>query len=605
MKKLLILSFLTAAVFSCTKEPAADPTVSVSVGSTVSMVAEGGSISVTVTTNQDKWTYDLGAANWLKATASGNKLEITVEPNKEFSYRTATVTVQASTAKVQFNIEQNSPEPYLNVDVDKTLNVGQTAGTSDVNVSTNMGSWEFELEEASWLSGSKAGNVLKLTREENPYEVERSATVHIYAPSKDACVVMLSFSVLQAELDIPYETTDLSAEGTSNCYIISHKGPYTFKATVRGNGKTVKGLSAPDALSPSGARLVWQTSVGVINSVALDGDKVSFVAGKKAGNALIAVVNGKDEIMWSWHIWRPETETGELQCQDGSAIMNINLGALTDDCTKVGCYGLLYQWGRKDPFPGSPIMDGGTLTTKNVPVYDIDGNPVSIGNTDMHKLQDNNIAFSIANPTVCISNGAQYPKVRDWLQPSESNTALWGNPEGDVKTNGKYPNKGSKTYYDPCPLGWRVPHIGVFQHITESGGYTWATGDSEGEMHWYDLGGEAEFLAKDVNGDGWINIPDYKCGWWLGLHKINRTWSFFPATTRYDGQYAMFMGSMVGLWGNYWYNAPTLNSDGSDSYMGEALSFGIKDYNYNWNVSVSPLSSGSRADAYAIRCIKE
>ena len=35
------------------------------------------------------------------------------------------------------------------------------------------------------------------------------------------------------------------------------------------------------------------------------------------------------------------------------------------------------------------------------------------------------------------------------------------------------------------------------------------------------------------------------------------------------------------------------------------MSFGIKDYSGGWSVTLSAISSGSRADAYAVRCIKE
>ena len=67
----------------------------------------------------------------------------------------------------------------------------------------------------------------------------------------------------------------------------------------------------------------------------------------------------------------------------------------------------------------------------------------------------------------------------------------------------------------------------------------------------------------------------------------------------------MFMGSMVGLWGNYWSNAPSLDNEKKDTYRGVAMAFGIKEYTGEWSFSVSPVSNGSRADGYAIRCIKE
>ena len=101
---------------------------------------------------------------------------------------------------------------------------------------------------------------------------------------------------------------------------------------------------------------------------------------------------------------------------------------------------------------------------------------------------------------------------------------------------------------------------------------------------------------------GKFTLADWTNGWHLILNKVSGDVSYFPATTRYDGQYALLMGSMVGLWGNYWYNA-TSEEEGGLAY---ALSFNIKEYGSpNYSIMISPLSSGSRADAFAIRCIKE
>ena len=115
----------------------------------------------------------------------------------------------------------------------------------------------------------------------------------------------------------------------------------------------------------------------------------------------------------------------------------------------------------------------------------------------------------------------------------------------------------------------------------------------------------SEFNVVDVNGDGEITLDDWSDGWLIYLDKENGVSSYFPATTRYDGQYAMLMGSMVGLWGNYWYNTP---GEGGDTFVpsgARAVSFSIKDYNGTDLVTMSALSTGSRADAYAVRCIKE
>lgn len=189
---------------------------------------------------------------------------------------------------------------------------------------------------------------------------------------------------------------------------------------------------------------------------------------------------------------------------------------------------------------------------------------------------------------------------RDWLQPGESNLALWGNPNGDKHSGGVYPNKGSKTYYDPCPAGWRVPYVSVFKTLTSTGGMVWMVDGS-----WYELYGPASVGFKDITGDGKVDIQDYENGWYYVVNSESGAYTYLPATTRYDGQYALLMGSMVGLWGNYWVNSPSLNSDGSDAYLGNGISFGVKTYEQKESISASAMASGSRADAYAVRCIKE
>ena len=537
-----------------------------------------------------------------------------VSPNETYDSRSATLTFYAppegsNRASASVTINQNGRifTPELSTDAPGTLEVPAEQSEIKVNVSTNLPSWEADVAE-SWLSAKSSGNVLTVSVEKNLSEDDRTAAVTVYAPNKALYEVMARFSVVQKGVEVVYEMTDLNSDGvTSNSYVITHKGPYVFDATVCGNGRGCEGLSDPRSLSPKGANLVWQTKKGVITAVELTADgKIRFEAGKEYGNALIAATGVDGKIIWSWHIWHPSEEIAEIESVSGAKVMNFNLGALSSDHTGIDSYGLLYQWGRKDPLPGSPIMRGGTIYTKNVDVYDIDGGKVAITGTSMSNSVNNNLAYSIENPTACISNNAQYSACRDWLKPAESNTALWGNPGGSVRTDGEYSAKGTKTYFDPCPKGWRVPDVKTFIHLTSSGGYTWAVGESDGEMHFYDLSGEAEFQAWDFDGNGQLNLLDFTDGWWFYLDPGKGAYSYFPATTRYDGQYAMLMGSMVGLWGNYWYNSPTLDADGNDTYLACAMSFGIKEYGKtDYTVTASPLSNGSRADAYAVRCVKE
>lgn len=402
-------------------------------------------------------------------------------------------------------------------------------------------------------------------------------------------------------------TVNLSASGTANCYVIDAAGEYAFDASVRGNGASSQGLETPQPLSPSSAKLLWQDSKSMISSVSLSGTRVVFTAGSKPGNAVIAVENASGEIIWSWHIWHPEKPVSGLTTSKGYTLMNMNLGAISSEIG-LSAYGLLYQWGRKDPFPGSPIAFGGTIQTKSAPVYDIDGNETQILASSMFESYSNNLAYAIAHPNTCLS--CSPTKTGDWLLSDESSPALWGNPEGGLNVDGKYINNGGKSIYDPCPAGWRVPPADLYSNFTGSGQYAWVELDSEGNPQKDENGnmvisytfGQDSYPVCDMNADGILSMEDYNNGWVFRLG--DDTSSYFPASTRYDATYALLMGSMVGLWGNYWTNAPSVQSNGtSDSAI--AMGFAVKDMYGKTNISISPNASGPKANAFAVRCIKE
>lgn len=571
--------------------------------------ASGDKLSIQIATNQSTWGYDLGPNTWLKASKTEKTLEVTVEPNPDYEKRIAEVTIIApenGEYKVTVKITQNAKifVPELTTDKESPLIVPYAASNFDINITTNYDSWEFDTN-VDWLTCSAKDNILSVDVLDNPEELEREATITIYAPNKAEYEIMSRLKLVQDALVVEYPLENLSATGTSNSYIITHRGEFQFDATTKGNNKGCEGLAAPTKLTPSGAKLVWQSTRGMITKVELKDGNIFFEASRVSGNALIAATDESGEIIWSWHIWKPEVEIVSYTVESGSELMNINLGALNDDPKDIKCYGLLYQWGRKDPLPGSPIRERGTTSTMNVDVYDINGEKVQIGQTSMYSSDNNNLAFSISHPHYCISNNNQKGKCADWARAEDSNPSFWGNPYGDERVNGKYSYTGSKTFYDPCPLGWRVPDIATFQHFTKTGSIAWAVGYTDGEMHFEDLGGVTEVLIKDVNGDGNVNLLDFDCGWSFYLDKSKTTSLHFPATTRYDGGFGLLMGSMVGLWGNYWMNAPTTSMGVENSFRSNALSFGVKTYTGNDEISVSPLASGPRADAYAIRCIKE
>lgn len=393
---------------------------------------------------------------------------------------------------------------------------------------------------------------------------------------------------------------NLSENGTSNCYIVTEPGICSFAANIIGNGNA--GIIDAAAfhtnepyILPASAKLVWQdyyaNGAGLIDSVALDTTKSKVVFKTSEtfvpGNALIAVFDDNENILWSWHIWMPAIEITSAGSAMGYEVMNVNLGALTSEAANPKSYGMLYQWGRKDPFPASATLTG-TTTTVSAPLYDMQGNTVTIQNSDLTDLTNNNIVYSIRNPAVCLSNAAQYSASRDWIKANRSTDALWGNPKGNEKdSDGNYINKGAKSCYDPCPVGWRVPPADVFRNLITPNPYNMAFAVSD-------------FNIIDIDNNGVLDIDDYNYGW---VFKLDENASaYFPAAARFDGQYAMLMGSVSGVWGSYWSNTPYNATNGTSVVP---LSFQTKNSNGTDGIATMILFNGSRADAYSVRCIRE
>lgn len=383
------------------------------------------------------------------------------------------------------------------------------------------------------------------------------------------------------------QITNLSENGLANCYIITEPGKYKFKADNQFN--LGEGLPVPPEINPEDASLIWQTKKDIIKSLELRYEEeipyIVFEVVENEGNALIGALDKEGKIVWSWHIWMPQEEIKPVVLDSGYEVMNMNLGALNNTPGDASSYGLLYQWGRKDPFPAAATLTG-DVSTVSAPMFDMDGNEVKISYSSWYDTDSNNLETSISNPTLCISNYSQFTTTRDWLREDLEDNNLWGNPEGDYRdpSSDTYPNQGSKTCYDPSPAGWRVAPADVFRDFTTTGGYAWELGD---------------FNIMDVTGDGIADMDDYIYGWHF---KAKQGSLYFPAASRFDGSYAMLMGSMSGLWGNYWSNSPYRGSKGSGFCV---LAFQVKDQNGNEMVTVSPSAAGSKADAYSIRCVRD
>ncbi|WP_321332216.1 DUF4906 domain-containing protein [uncultured Bacteroides sp.] len=372
---------------------------------------------------------------------------------------------------------------------------------------------------------------------------------------------------------------------TANCYIANDGDQaYKFNATVMGNGAITAATSwqngsviTPSILSPTAAFVVWETGAKKGNvieegSVKLVNGYVRFKTANKTanGNALIAVTDGTN-ILWSWHIWKvnydPDTDYDTYKKYGSTTtfkMMKYNLGATeisnwSGTATNAGDMGLLYQWGRKDPFLGA----SGWTATALVPTYASGYSYSAVSNASAGTDAATSIAYSIKNPTKFILNNiSSY----DWLNVT-SNAAqrdnLWGNPN-----SGTAPNtlSGSKSIYDPCPVGWRVPTQDSYRIFS-------TTGANEG-------------VANVLTSSGFVK------GWTFYIAGTSGATSFWPAAGYQN--YNTGVLTNVSSYGCYW--SSSSYDSGSPTYAGNL---------YFSNSNMYPLNNNIRSFGFSVRCAQE
>ena len=274
----------------------------------------------------------------------------------------------------------------------------------------------------------------------------------------------MSFKTLQHPYELTYDldvssATDLSSSASANCYIISEAGLYKFK-TVKGNSTTSVG-------SVASASILWETfgtdtapePSDLISGFCYKDGYIAFQTADtfKEGNAVIAAKDADGNILWSWHIWFTDQPQSHVYNNNAGTMMDRNLGATSATPGDVGALGLLYQWGRKDPFLGSSSIS-----------YEIGAKSTITWPSAVSSDSSNGtIDYATANPTTFITCNNNN---KDWYYTGDSSTD---------NTRWTTSDKG-KSIYDPCPAGWRVPDGGS-NGIWSKAGFGTKTYDSTNE----------------------------------------------------------------------------------------------------------------------------
>ncbi len=283
----------------------------------------------------------------------------------------------------------------------------------------------------------------------------------------------------------------LSKDGFANCYIVSKAGRYSFAA------KQVDGT----VISGEKADWVWMTDAALLSDINYADDEISFTASDTKGNGLIALIDADGNIVWSWHIWC--TDAPAEQKWNQSTWLDRNIGATSVTKDDVNSYGMLYQWGRKDPIIGSNeagSISGRTEPTAFAPEYTMSTvvNAAVVG--------EGNGWANIPGQTT-VKQAARYPMCM--YTYVYSNGGVVTNPDNtyggatsgqaygpDAQTMADWCEGGAsdrwyntavtatgKTLNDPCPVGYMVP--------TQNQQYTDFLGSTD-EVKWFNKANKSD-----------------------------------------------------------------------------------------------------------------
>ena len=249
-------------------------------------------------------------------------------------------------------------------------------------------------------------------------------------------------------------------------------------------------IGATNSVDPT-----YKTGISVLKTVVVDGKNYLLVAldaknKGDEGNAVVGVrrPNTPNEFLWSWHIWVvTEYPWKPLSSYSPGIFMNRNLGALYaghglfPGTTNLAYVGLVYQFGRKDPF----YMDdfSGNDITSKVPKERIylgsqafksgimtGQRPKAYGKAalDYNKLYT--MKQLIRYPYKIAAHDRNEEYMVETAGPNRGRmvgTALWQGEaiytRHDKLSRDQIALRTKKTPFDPSPYGWKVPSVGMLE----------------------------------------------------------------------------------------------------------------------------------------------
>lgn len=449
--------------------------------------------------------------------------------------------------------------------------------------------------------------------------------------------------------DSPY---DLSTEGgklkqtTANCYVVNAAGTYKLplvygNAIVNGqqnpgaynkdtkfvdyNGNPITSPNISSSGTPDNATLVWSDGFYMFKDVKLSADKQYLIFTIdpdyiQQANAVVAVRDAQDNIMWSWHIWVTEhpvlTETAEIsEWQNISNKFNLmkwNLGwvdgkmvyynprklefKFTQDktgdvktmtLTQAGAKldykdigSTYYQWGRKDPI----------VALKNRNQLGVgDYRPMETPTEDYQYKVKKGLTYmkdAIRNPNIYYVE-QDNDKEHKWLYSTSFTYRLW---DGNSNNYAEIDERSSiKTVYDPSPRGFKVPFPRVFAGFVHG-----STGD----------GSKPNDPASVGYLNGYIDETGYKYHVYLAPYgKKGDPEITFTATGQRASRDNLAGANAGGLWamdGVYFWTCNAIKTGQSYTFvLRKDLPGHGTDLVYSYGFS------GTQAMARPVRCMRE
>lgn len=376
-------------------------------------------------------------------------------------------------------------------------------------------------------------------QDENPSETEKSYSLEVTTTTLKTTYdgdKTLKDNTQRGSADSPYdlsthdENGSFIAQTTANCYVVSAAGTYQLPLVY---GNAIKNGSENSAAYQGGnfkdyqnntinnsritnadnAVLVWSDGFFMFKDIHLDATKKNLVFTidsnyMQQANAVLAVRDANNRIMWSWHIWVTErpvyTKIHTLQDLFNSSntyvLMQCNLGWVdgkmvyynqrdltfrftqagsgktaelkvrqegeTFDYKDVGS--TYYQWGRKDPLVALKNWDSHRYEDYR-----------------LHETGDPNYVYRYETGPTDIGNAIQHPNV--FYTRGTTGGADWNNEH--IKTLWNAGDNGGtlesttsvKTIYDPSPRGFKVPIPRAFAIFV--GGFTGDGTDGTGVLN--------------------------------------------------------------------------------------------------------------------------